>query len=75
MTRALIIIACLVVILAGLKAAATLAVPFLLAAFLGIILAPPFAYMKQKGIPGAQVVFIVSEDGETAFAAICFAVG
>lgn len=53
MTRALIVVACLVVILAGLKAAAALAVPFLLAAFLAIILAPPFAYMKQRGVPGA----------------------
>lgn len=53
MTRALIITACLVVILAGLKAAAELAVPFLLAAFLTILLAPPFSYMKQRGIPDA----------------------
>ena len=59
MTRALIIIACLVVILAGLKAAAALVVPFLLAAFLGIILAPPFAYMKQKGIPGAIALIVM----------------
>jgi predicted PurR-regulated permease PerM len=59
MTRALIVIACLVVILAGLKAAATLAVPFLLAAFLAIVLTPPFAYMKQKGIPGAVALIVM----------------
>ena len=59
MTRALIITACLVVILAGLKAAATLVVPFLLAAFLAIILAPPFAYMKRKGIPGAVALVVM----------------
>ena len=59
MTRALIVIACLVVILAGLKAAAALAIPFLLAAFLAINLAPPFAYMKKKGLPGAAALIVM----------------
>ena len=53
MTRVLIIAACLTVILAGLKAASTLVVPFLLAAFLAILLAPPFTFMKRKGMPGS----------------------
>ena len=59
MTRALIVIACFVVILAGLKAAAALAIPFLLAAFLAINLAPPFAYMKKKGLPGAAALIVM----------------
>ena len=46
-------------ILAGLKAAATLVVPFLLAAFLAIVLAPAFAYMKRKGIPGAVALVVM----------------
>lgn len=59
MTRALIIAACLTVILAGLKAAATLVVPFLLAAFLAILLAPPFTFMKRKGMPGAVALLVM----------------
>jgi len=51
MTQALIIVACLVVILAGVKASASLLVPFLLAAFLTILLARPFISMRDKGIP------------------------
>lgn len=59
MTRTLIIVACLVVILAGLKAASTLVVPFLLAAFLVILLAPPFAILKRKGMPGAVALVVM----------------
>ena len=62
MMRALIVIACLVVILAGAKAASSLIVPFLLAAFLAVLLAPPFIIMKQKGLPGiiALVVMVTT---------------
>ena len=59
MTRALIITACLVVIFAGLKAAATLVVPFLLAAFLAIVLSPPYGYMKRKGMPDAAALILM----------------
>ena len=51
MTRVLIIIACLVVIFAGIKAASSLVVPFLLAVFLTIILSPPFLGLKRLGLP------------------------
>lgn len=41
------------VILAGIKVSASLVVPFLLAVFLAILLAPPFRSIKRKGMPGA----------------------
>jgi predicted PurR-regulated permease PerM len=59
MTRAFIIIACVVVILAGIKASASLVVPFLLAVFLAILLAPPFLGMKRKGMPGAVALTVM----------------
>lgn len=59
MTRVLIIIACLVVILAGIKVSAPLVVPFLLAVFLAILLAPPFLAMKRKGIHGAVALTVM----------------
>ena len=61
MMRALIVIACLVVILAGAKSASSLIVPFLLAAFLAILLAPPFVIMKKRGIPsGIALVLMIA---------------
>ena len=51
MTRILIVTACLVVIFAGIKAAASLVVPFLLAVFLTIVLSPPYLGLKRIGMP------------------------
>lgn len=58
MTRAFIISACLVVVFAGIKASASLVVPFLLAMFLAILLAPPYIMMKNRGVP-AVIAFCV----------------
>lgn len=61
MTRMLIVLSCLVVILAGLSFAASLVVPFLLAVFMAVILSPPYAYMKENGVPGwAALVVMVA---------------
>lgn len=43
--------AAFVVVVAGMKTAAPLVVPFLLAVFLAIICAPPLFWMQRKGIP------------------------
>jgi len=51
MLRALVITACLVVILAGIKVAASLIVPFLLAVFLAVLLSPAYVGMKRLGLP------------------------
>lgn len=51
MLRALITTASLVVILAGIKVAASLVVPFLLAVFLAVLTAPAFLGMKRVGLP------------------------
>ncbi len=47
----LINLAAFVIVVAGMKAASPLVVPFLLAVFLAIICAPPLFWMQQKGIP------------------------
>ena len=52
MTRIFVATACLFVILAGIKAATSLVVPFLPRdPYLAILLAPLFIAMKQKGFP------------------------
>lgn len=62
MLRALIITASLVVILAGIKVAATLVVPFLLAVFLAVLTAPAFLNMKRAGLPApiAMAVMVLA---------------
>lgn len=50
---ALVGVAAFVVVMGGLKAAAPLVVPFLLAAFLAILCAPPMLWLERKGLPRA----------------------
>ena len=51
--------AAFVVVVAGMKAAAVLVVPFLLAGFLAIICAPPLYWMQRKGIPSVAGILIL----------------
>ncbi|WP_428738286.1 AI-2E family transporter [Sulfurimonas sp.] len=54
-----IVLASVVVVLAGIKSASSIVVPFLLSIFIAIILAPTFAYLKSKKIPDALSLVIV----------------
>ena len=56
---ALVKFAAFVIIVAGMKAAAVLVVPFLLAVFLSIICVPPLFWMQKKGIPGILGILIL----------------
>ncbi|MCB1866775.1 MAG: AI-2E family transporter [Chromatiales bacterium] len=49
--RVLLASAAFVVIIAGLRAAAPIVVPFLLAIFIAIVFAPPMYYLRQRGLP------------------------
>ncbi len=51
LTNGLVSVAAVVVILAGMKAAAPIIVPVLLAAFIGIITTPFFITLRRRGIP------------------------
>ena len=44
-------LAAFTIIVAGMKAAASLIVPFLLSAFIAIIFAPAIDWLKRKGLP------------------------
>ncbi|QTA78255.1 Transmembrane protein, TqsA-like [Desulfonema limicola] len=57
--KSLIILACIVIIVAGMRAADSLLVPFLLAVFIGIICSPPLFWLKSKGISSAIALIIV----------------
>jgi predicted PurR-regulated permease PerM len=58
-TRLLITIACSVVIIAGMRAAQSIIVPFLLSAFIAVICAAPLLWLKRKGISTGIAVIMV----------------
>jgi predicted PurR-regulated permease PerM len=57
--RLLLSLAAFVVIVAGMRAANALLVPFLLSLFIAVIAAAPLFYLKQKGVPGGLAMLIV----------------
>lgn len=57
--KVLIGLACFVIIVAGMRAAAPLIVPFLLAAFIAIICIPPLLWLQSKKVPQFLSVIIV----------------
>jgi AI-2 transport protein TqsA len=58
-TQVLIILASFIIIIAGMKAAEDLVVPFLLAAFLATIISPPFIWLQKKGIPKGIALLLI----------------
>jgi len=58
-SKIIIIGAALIIIAAGLQAAESLIVPFLLAAFIAIICSPPLIFLKNKGCPTWLALVIV----------------
>lgn len=57
--RCLLTIAAFVVIVAGMKAAAALLVPFLLAVFIAVVCAPLFLALQRRGVPSAIALLAV----------------
>ena len=49
--RLTVILAALVIVVAGIKLATPILVPFLLAVFLAVITAPYFLGLQQRGVP------------------------
>jgi len=58
-TSLLVTAAAFVVIVAGMRAAGSIIVPFLLAIFLAVISAPPLFWLERKGIPQWLAMLIV----------------
>ncbi len=57
--RFLFIAACFVVVVAGMRAAESILVPFLLSLFIAVICTPPLLWLKKLGIPNALAMLIV----------------
>ena len=57
---AILILAGFVIVVAGMKAASSLLVPFFLAVFIAVICAPPLFWLQRKGVPKVlALVFIL----------------
>ena len=55
----LLSIAACVIIIAGMRAAATILVPFLLSAFIAIIAAPPMFWLQRHKVPAGLAILII----------------
>jgi AI-2 transport protein TqsA len=58
-TNALLALAAVVVIVAGLRAASSLFVPFLLAGFIGMLCSPALFWLKDRGLPTPLALIVV----------------
>lgn len=58
-SQVLIILACLVIVAAGLNAAKVILVPFLLAGFIAILSASPMFWLQRRGLPTWLALLIV----------------
>jgi predicted PurR-regulated permease PerM len=56
-TQFLITMAAFVILVAGMRAAEEILVPFLLSVFLAIICAPPLFWLRRKHVPTALALF------------------
>ena len=57
--QALLAVAAVVVIVAGIRAASAIFVPFLLAAFISLLCAPALFWLQEKGLPAAVALLVV----------------
>ena len=57
--RYLILSACFVIIVAGIRSAEPIVVPFLLSVFIAVICTSPLFWLKRKGVPTGIAVMIV----------------
>ena len=57
--RFLIVMASFIIVVAGMRAAEALLVPFLLSLFLAVLCSPPLAWMKERGVPNALAILII----------------
>jgi AI-2 transport protein TqsA len=57
--QALLTMAAFVVVVAGMKAAQPLLVPFLLAIFLSVLSMPPLFWLQRRGMPSALAVLLI----------------
>ncbi len=58
-TPALLILASFVIVVAGMKAASSILVPFFLAVFIAVICTPPLFWLQRKGVPKVLALIFI----------------
>lgn len=58
-TPALLILASFIIVIAGMKAASSILVPFFLAVFIAVICAPPLFWLQRKGVPKILALVLI----------------
>jgi AI-2 transport protein TqsA len=56
---ALLILASFIIVIAGMKAASSLLIPFFLAVFIAVICAPPLFWLQRKGVPKVLALVLI----------------
>jgi predicted PurR-regulated permease PerM len=57
--RGIVVAAAVVIVLAGMRAASSILVPFLVSAFVALICIPPLLWLQKKGLPSWAAVLVV----------------
>jgi AI-2 transport protein TqsA len=55
----ILILACFIIVVAGMKAAGSILVPFFLAVFIAVICAPPLFWLQHKGVPKILALVVI----------------
>jgi AI-2 transport protein TqsA len=58
-TPALLILASFIIVVAGMRAASSILVPFFLAVFIAVICAPPLFWLQRKGVPKVLALVLI----------------
>jgi predicted PurR-regulated permease PerM len=58
-TPAILILASFIIVVAGMKAASAILVPFFLAVFIAVICAPPLFWLQRKGVPKVIALVLI----------------
>ncbi len=56
---AILMLASFVIVVAGMKAASSILVPFFLAVFIAVICTPPLFWLQRKGVPKALALVLI----------------
>jgi AI-2 transport protein TqsA len=52
-------LACFIIVVAGMQAASSILVPFLMAVFIAVICAPPLFWLQRKGVPKILALIVI----------------
>ena len=55
----LLILASFIIVVAGMRAASSILVPFFLAVFIAVICAPPMFWLQRKGVPKVLALLLI----------------